>query len=54
MDCLIGVRNAILPSLALWALVILGVMALAGCSNRHDDGMGDLWKGVKYVQEQRR
>lgn len=52
MECLIGVRNAILPSLALWALIIFGVMALAGCAR--DDGMGDLWKGVKHVQEQRR
>lgn len=52
MECLIGVRNAILPSLALWVLIILGAMTLAGCAR--DDGMGGIWKGVKYLQEQRR
>lgn len=49
MDCLIGVRNAILPSLALWALIILGAVALAGCTRPQPMGE-DIWKAV----EQRR
>lgn len=49
MECLIGVRNAIIPSLALWALIILGVMALAGCARPQPMGE-NIWKAL----EQRR
>ncbi|HEY5798468.1 MAG TPA: hypothetical protein VIU82_25985 [Bosea sp. (in: a-proteobacteria)] len=50
-DPIRGIRNGLLISAPLWAFLILGAIALAGCSARHDDGMGDLWKGVKHCAE---
>lgn len=34
-------------------LAIMIGLTLAGCGARHNDGMGDLWKGVKLIQERR-
>lgn len=34
-------------------IVLVAVLALAfltACSTRRDDGMGDLWRGVKQLQ----
>jgi hypothetical protein len=32
-------------------LALLALACLSACSRPHDDGMGDLWKGVKYCNE---
>lgn len=47
-----GCAFGIVLSVPLWAVILFAAVALAGCG-RHDDGMGDLWKGVRYVQERR-
>lgn len=52
MDFIRGLGFGIVLALPLWAVIIVIAVGLAGCG-RHDDGMGDLWKGVKYVQEHR-
>lgn len=31
------------------ALLVLA--ALAACASRRDDGMGDIWRGVRQVQQ---
>lgn len=47
-----GLGFGVLMAIPLWGIIIFAAVALAGCG-RHDDGMGDLWKGVKYLQERR-
>lgn len=52
MEVFRGLGFGLVLSIPLWAIIIVAGVALAGCG-RHDDGMGDLWKGVKFVQERR-
>lgn len=35
------------------ALVVLA-LTIGGCKMRHDDGTGDLYKGVRYIINERR
>jgi len=49
-----GLGFGVVLAIPLWAIILFAGFALAGCSARHDDGMGDLWKGVKYVVEEPR
>lgn len=45
-----GLIWACLHVMPIIVVLVLG-MALGGCGHR-DDGMGDLWKGVRHVQNQ--
>ncbi|QIG73183.1 hypothetical protein [Rhizobium phage RHph_I40] len=38
-------------TLVMFSIIIAATVTLAGCGYRHNDGMEDLWKGVKCVQE---